>query len=300
MPSHMLSGFYAALLSGFSDDGAFDEGRQRALCDHVLRQDIDGLYVSGTTAEQALMQVAERVRQIALVGECAREHGARLIAHVGAPALRDAETLAHVARQAGFDAVSSLPPAPEHAGGLPAVVDYYKAIIQAAGLPLFVYLYPAPGRRAFDFDDAAALLSIPGVAGIKFTSGDLYLFSRLRRAFPDSTLFYGFDEIFACGVLLGADGGIGSTYNMVGGLYRRIYDRVQAGDIAEARRLQALSAEFVTLLLAANLLPAIKHLLARRGVDCGPCRNPLALAESDRVKALEAFVDSGVLDEFLV
>ncbi|MBE0533869.1 MAG: dihydrodipicolinate synthase family protein [Rhodospirillales bacterium] len=299
MLKHRFSGFYAAILSGFADDGAFDEARQRALCAYVLRQDLDGLYVGGTTAEQTLMQISERITQLQVVAECAKPKQARLIAHVGTPSLRAAEILAKAASEASYDAISALPPDESHAARFDLVQDYYKAILQASGLPLFVYHYPSPARRAFSFEETSALLSMEGVAGIKFTSEDLYLFSRLRRAFPDRALLFGKDEIYAGGALFGADGGIGSTYNLVGGLYRAVHQCVEEANLDEAKRLQALSCELVVHLLGANLLPAIKRVLARRGVDCGPCRLPLGLGDPAAVKGLDDFIDSGVLDGFL-
>jgi len=299
MSMQEFAGFYAAMLTGFSDDGAFDEARQRAICAYVLRQDLDGLYVGGTTAEQSLMQVSERIAQLKIVGECVQAKGGRLIAQVGAPSLGSATTLAKAARDAGYDAVSALPPDQSLAPGFADIVDYYKAIQGAAGLPLFIYHFPAPGRRIFSFGEFDELLSIPGVAGVKYTSGDLYLFSRLRRAFPDHTLLFGLDEIYASGALFGADGGIGSTYNLIGGLYRKIHGCINAGQVDEARRLQKISCDLVVCLLDAGLLPATKRALAWRGVDTGPCRLPLRLADKAAVERLDRYLDCGVLDDFL-
>lgn len=300
MAMRTLSGFYAALLSGFADDGSFDETRQRALCGYALRQDVDGLYVGGTTGEQALMQISERMAQLKIAAEAAASTSARLIAHVGTPSLRSAEALARVARDAHYKAVSALPPNEDYVRGFDAVIDYYKAIIQASGLPLFVYLFPSRERRAFTFDETARLLGTEGVAGIKFTSEDLYLFSRLRRAFPESTLLFGKDEIYASAAVIGTDGGIGSTYNLVGRLYRKIHQCVECRDLDTARRLQALSCDLVTHLLDANLLAATKYVLARRGIDSGPCRLPLKLGDRRMVDKLDGFLDSGVLDPYLV
>lgn len=42
---------------------------------------------------------------------------------------------------------------------------------------------------------------------------------QIRRAHPDLVLYNGYDEIFASGLLAGADGGIGSTYNIMGWRY---------------------------------------------------------------------------------
>lgn len=43
---------------------------------------------------------------------------------------------------------------------------------------------------------------------------------QIRRAHPDLVLYNGYDEIFASGLLAGADGGIGSTYNIMGWRYQ--------------------------------------------------------------------------------
>ncbi|MGL1636622.1 dihydrodipicolinate synthase family protein, partial [Vibrio parahaemolyticus] len=49
----------------------------------------------------------------------------------------------------------------------------------------------------------------PGVGALKQTSGDLYQMEQIRREHPDLVLYNGYDEIFASGLLAGADGGIG-------------------------------------------------------------------------------------------
>ena len=51
-------------------------------------------------------------------------------------------------------------------------------------------------------------------------SGDLYQMEQIRREHPDLVLYNGYDEIFASGLLAGADGGIGSTYNIMAGAIR--------------------------------------------------------------------------------
>jgi N-acetylneuraminate lyase len=45
-------------------------------------------------------------------------------------------------------------------------------------------------------------------------------------------LYNGYDEIFASGLLAGADGGIGSTYNIMGWRYQGIVKALKVGDVA--------------------------------------------------------------------
>lgn len=37
----------------------------------------------------------------------------------------------------------------------------------------------------------------------------------MRAAYPEKVIFNGYDEMMLCGLVAGADGGIGSTYNFM-------------------------------------------------------------------------------------
>ncbi|WP_198662681.1 dihydrodipicolinate synthase family protein [Primorskyibacter marinus] len=83
-------------------------------------------------------------------------------------------------------------------------------------------------------DSLERILDLPNVAGVKFTSTDLFKFSMLRRRRPDSSYFFGFDEIYLTGGILGADGGTGTTYNILGKLYVALDAAMRAGDRVRA------------------------------------------------------------------
>ncbi|WP_280113533.1 dihydrodipicolinate synthase family protein [Nitratireductor aquibiodomus] len=67
-----LAGMYAALLTGLSDTGDFDPGRQKAIDAYVLGQGLDGLYVGGSSGESGLLGVDELLAQQAIVAEDAQ------------------------------------------------------------------------------------------------------------------------------------------------------------------------------------------------------------------------------------
>lgn len=50
---------------------------------------------------------------------------------------------------------------------------------------------------------------------------------QIRRQHPELILYNGYDEIFASGVIAGADGGIGSTYNIMGWRYKNILSAIE-------------------------------------------------------------------------
>lgn len=287
-----FAGTYVALLSGFADDGAFDPVRQRAITRHALTQDVTGLYVAGSSAEAALMSPDEISAQIDVVMDEAAGHGRTLIAHVGQPSLRDSVSLARQAESAGYHAISALPPY-----ALPytsdEVLGYYRALADSTSLPLIVYEIPVRTGRATPLAEFEPLFRIETVVGLKYSAPDLFPFGRMRAAYPDKTFFFGSDEMLGGAAALGTDGGIGSTYNVLGGLYTALVAAAEAGDIARLRKLQAISQDYVALILGMGILPGVKATLEVLGVDAGPPRAPLTLRGdlAGNREALRTFCD---------
>ncbi len=143
--------------------------------------------------------------------------------------------LAEHAAKIGADAVSSIPPANCSQSLL---VSYYSDIAKAGKLPVFVYHYPMLTGRNPTVDEMLELLDIPQVVGLKLTDWNLFFMKRLLIARPDTIVFNGFDQFLCPALLYGAQGGIGSAYNLFPKLFLGIYQAVQQGDIARAMDLQ--------------------------------------------------------------
>lgn len=273
-----LSGMYAALMTGLADDGAFSPDRQRALDDYVLRQGLSGLYVGGSSGESGLLDIEELLEQQAIVAEDAPD--TVLIAHVGAPNLRDSIRLARNADRLGYHGLSALPPH-SYPFSDAELLAYYRDLQAATALPLIVYEVPVRTGRPIPLETLVEIMGLPHVAGIKFTSTDMFKLSMLRRRCPDATIFFGFDEIYLGGAALGADGGIGTTYNLLGRLYAALDRAIRAGDLKEAMRLQDISAVLVEALLETGVLPGMKAAFRAIGIEPGPTRAPMLMRVPD-------------------
>ncbi|MCK0140674.1 N-acetylneuraminate lyase [Aliiroseovarius sp. F47248L] len=293
-----LNGMYSALLTGFSDQEELDEARQRNIVEYNLRQGLAGLYVGGSTGESGLMSTDELSEQQGIVADATKGSGAKLIAHVGQPSLRDSIRLAKNAERLGYDALSALPP---HSYKFTSdeIFEYYKALAAATDLPLIVYEVPGRIGRESTVEELSKILQLSGVAGIKFSSMNLFILSQLRKYHQDKVIYFGSDETFMTGALSGADGGIGSTYNVFGKLYVALDDAVASGDIALTRRLQRISQDYVEILFRTGVMPGVKLSLQHLGVDCGPCRAPFRVL-SDTAKAdLQVFLDDPEIRSWL-
>lgn len=285
-----LSGMYAALMTGLNDQGEFDVERQKTLTGYVINQGLRGLYVGGSSGEGGLLETAALLEQQAVVADCAKGSEQILMAHVGTPALADAIGLAKNAKSLGYHALSALPPH-SYPFSDDEIFGYYQALSQATDLPVIVYEIPIRTNRPLPLDLLVRLLDLPNVAGIKFTSSDMFKLSMLRRRRPDSTYFFGFDEIFLSAAALGVDGGIGTTYNLLGKLFVALNQAVLAGDLARAQALQDISQRFVEVLLETGVLPGMKAAFRVIGIDCGPTRAPMTVKVNDAEARMKAFLE---------
>ena len=225
-----LRGVMAALLTPFDQQQALDKASLRRLVQFNIQQGIDGLYVGGSTGEAFVQSLSEREQVLEIVAEEAKGK-IKLIAHVGCVSTAESQQLAASAKRYGFDAVSAVTPF-YYPFSFEEHCDHYRAIIDSAdGLPMVVYNIPALSGVKLTLDQINTLVTLPGVGALKQTSGDLYQMEQIRREHPDLVLYNGYDEIFASGLLAGADGGIGSTYNIMGWRYQGIVKALKEGDI---------------------------------------------------------------------
>jgi N-acetylneuraminate lyase len=75
-------------------------------------------------------------------------------------------------------------------------------------------------------------------------------------------------------LVVGARGFVGSTYNFAAPLYAGIIRAFEAGELAEARRLQRLAVALIRHLYRFPFHAAAKEILKMIGLDLGVCRLP--------------------------
>ncbi|HDT1623868.1 TPA: N-acetylneuraminate lyase [Klebsiella quasipneumoniae subsp. similipneumoniae] len=283
-----LRGVMAALLTPFDRQQKLDKESLRRLVRFNLRQGVDGLYVGGSTGEAFVQSGTERQEVLEIVAEEAKGK-MTLIAHVGCVSTLESQQLARAAVGYGYDAVSAVTPFyypfsfEEHCA-------HYQAIIESAdGLPMVVYNIPALSGVKLTLDQINTLVTLPGVGALKQTSGDLFQMEQIRRAHPDLVLYNGYDEIFASGLLAGADGGIGSTYNIMGWRYQGMVAALKVGDVAKAQQLQCECNKVIDLLIKTGVFRGLKTVLHYMDVVSVPlCRKPFAPVDEKFLPELKA------------
>lgn len=283
-----LRGVMPALLTPFDAQQKIDKESLRRLVRFNIEQGIDGVYVGGSTGEAFIQSLAEREEVLEIVAEEGKGK-ITLIAHVGCVSTAESQQLAAAAKRYGFDAVSAVTPF-YYPFSFEEHCDHYRAMIDSAdGLPMVVYNIPALSGVKLTLDQINTLVTFPGVGALKQTSGDLYQMEQIRRAHPDLVLYNGYDEIFASGLLAGADGGIGSTYNIMGWRYMGIAQALKEGDIAKAQQLQRECNKVIDLLIKVGVFRGLKTVLHYMDVVAVPlCRKPFAPVDEKYLPELKS------------
>jgi N-acetylneuraminate lyase len=286
-----LTGVISALLTPFHQDQQIDETSLRRLIQFNLKQGIDGLYVGGSTGEAFLESREERQRVLEIVAEEAKGKIA-LIAHVGSISTAESRALADAAATLGYDAVSAVTPF-YYSFSFNEHCNHYRDIIASSkGLPMIVYNIPAMSGVTLDVDQITYLLNIPGVVALKQTSGNLYQIEQIRRANKNKIIYNGYDEIFLYGQMAGANGGIGSTYNVMAWRYLKIMQAISENNIEKAKSIQSECNSVIDALIKSGVFLGLKNILHYMGIIENPiCRRPFAEVEEKHLPALRAIAE---------
>ena len=284
MSQHPLGGIFSALVTPFHTDGRLKDDVVPELVDFELAQGIDGFYVGGSTGEAFLQSNAERAHYLRFVAEAARGR-CTLIAHIGNVGTRDAIELGAAAAEAGYNAISAIPPF-YYDFSREELVAHYRTLADAIDVPLVIYNFAGRSGRltAADIHD---LLEYPRVAGVKHTSQDLFQLERFKRLYPNAVVYNGFDEMCLGGLSMGADGAIGTTFNFMGDLFVEMRMAHAEKRMDDALALQVRANRVIDVLIEVGVFPGTKALLKLLGYDCGECRAPFRKLDAEGWKKIE-------------
>ena len=276
-----LKGIYTALLTPFTDDAKIKKKELIDLVLHNLSLGADGFYVCGSTAEALMLSTEERMEIMRIVKE--NSGSAKLIAHVGSLNERDAIKLAKYAKELSYDLISSVAPF-YYKFSFSEIRNYYIRLSEASGMKMLVYHIPAFSGVGMGMDEISSFLDDDRFAGIKYTSNDFFTMERCKALYPDKLIMNGYDEMLLSGLAMGADGGIGSTYNFMADKFVLIRKLFSEGKLEQARAVQNEANRIITVLCKIGVIQAEKEVMNQLGFDFGDCLPPFSkVSEEQRV-----------------
>lgn len=289
-----LKGVIPPMVTPFDENGDMYEKGVQSLVE-FLAERVHGLFVCGTYGSGPLMTAAERKR----VCEIAITASARkipVIVHVGSIDTSTAVELAVHAEKAGARAVASLPPY-YFSHTEENVREYFKAIVDAVSIPVYLYNNPKTVSFVTSPKFLAMLKNEVGISGIKDSSCDVTLFSNFRRACgEDFDAVVGTGSIFLPSVPLGAQAFIPGMGNVFPELMNGLWESCMAKDYDTAYGYHntILFLQDAFKAVGPNLV-CVQELLNLRGIDAGYPKTPYKpLPENKKKQLVEAVKTAGI------
>ena len=224
MTTRIFKGLVAASYTPMHEDESIAPEVIAPLVDYAVRQRFAGLFAIGSTGEFPSLTMQER-KTVAEV--YIREAAGRIpvIVNVGSCSFRESAELAAHAAAAGADAICAIAPFYFRPETVRDLAEFIKRIAPACdGRPL--YLYHAPGITGVNLPMSEfvkiMLDEVPNFAGIKFTNENLCEFERCAALGKDRIqMMFGRDEMLLGALAMGAQAGVGTTFNYLPKIYRR-------------------------------------------------------------------------------
>ena len=286
-----LKGLYAALLVPFDENGQVkEEGLKQIAKNAIEVEQLDGLYVNGSSGENFLIS-KEQKKQIFKVVKEAVGNDVKLIAQVGSLDLNEAIELGKYATDLGYDALSAVTPF-YYPFSFEEIKQYYFDIIEATQNKMIIYAIPDLTGVNISINQFKELFNNEKIVGVKYTAPNFFLLERIRKAFPDKLILSGFDEMLVQAVISGVDGAIGSTYNVNGRRARQIYDLAREGKVEEAYKIQHDTNNIIETVLSMGIYSTLKEILKTRGIDGGVPKRPFSPFNEANRKELNQLIET--------
>lgn len=261
-----FDGIHSAIFSVYDENLNIKKDTVRKMVDHQKKCGIKGFYVGGNTGECSVLP--NRTRKDMLEAVIEERGDMQVIAHIGAVRWEDTVDLVKHADSMPIDAIASLPPSL----GLCAytteeTIDYYTALSEYTDKPIFAYI---TGVYKGDLVELAEKFAkAPNIIGIKLSVPNYYGFERIRNANSDMILFNGPDESMLSGLIMGANGAIGTSYNILPETAIQVYNNFKNGDLDKAFAAQNKLNDMIALAAGRNMSFWKALLEVKEGFDMG-------------------------------
>jgi 4-hydroxy-2-oxoglutarate aldolase len=287
-----LRGVIPPLVTPFHADGGLDLESFSATLEALAVHDFAGFLVLGSNGEAASLDEGEKLELVSAARRAVP--GRFLLVGTGLESTRGTIALTRKAADLGADAALVLTPCYYKSRmGADALRRHFEAVAEASPLPVYIYSVPAFTGLAWPAGLAATLAAHPRVRGIKESSGDVGLLSRIVESVPAGfEVACGNAPVFYPALCVGAVGGILAVANCAPRAALELHRAFVAGDHARARRIQAALAPLATAVTVTHGVAGLKLTLGLTGLRGGAVRAPLLPAAPSILDEVRPLLDA--------
>jgi 4-hydroxy-tetrahydrodipicolinate synthase len=281
-------GIIPAVTTPFDAAGAIDHSSLETNLAALLDAGVHGIVATGTMGEAGSLSTAER-REVVHAVVRAADGRVPVLAGVSAGTPAAAIALAADAADAGAGALMMLPPL-GYRGDDDEIVAHYRAVAEAAGLPLMAYNNPEASGTDMTPELVARLYEeVDAVVAVKECSGDARRIPALLNAAPGLEVLVGGDDWALEGFCAGATGWVSGVADVAPRECVALYDACRSGDLETARAIYRRLLPLARFDMTPKLVQYFKAALDEVGLAGGACRPPrLPLRDDERAALREA------------
>ncbi len=220
----LLQGIIVPMITPLTLDGALDvEGLER-LVEHILRGEVNALFLAGTTGEGPALSHEIRKKMIARVCKQVKQRVPVVMAAMDSSPAETMNMIMH-ASDVGAAAVAIAPPF-YMSVSQSDLVRYGRAIADASPLPVYLYNVPNANLPRFTLDTLEQLCELENVLGFKDSGGSrdfLIAAIQLFEKRPETSVLVGPEPLLVEALRAGGDGGVSGGANLFPQLYTELY-----------------------------------------------------------------------------
>ena len=291
----MFSGSTVALVSPMEVDGSINYQNLARLIEFHIHSGTECLVIAGTTGESATLAHNEHIELVTRACEIANGR-IPILAGTGSNSTKQTIELSKTIDQlpvSGFLVVTPYYNKPTQNG----MIKHYSIIADELTKPII--LYNVPGRTGVDLkvETVIKLSAHVNIAGVKEATGEIDRVKQLRDGCGESFKVLSGDDITCCEfMLLGGDGCISVTANVVPKQMRALCDTARSGNRLQAEEIDnKISGLHRDLFLESNPIP-VKWAVEKLGYISSGIRLPLTnLSTEHHKKVSKSMEQAGIL-----
>jgi 4-hydroxy-tetrahydrodipicolinate synthase len=268
-----IEGVYPAIITPFNDRMDLNVDAYTDFLTTLLKTDIDGIVITGTTGEAPYLSYEERK---IIYRETSHIVGTKktIICGVGDISLRKTLENCKLAERFGFDILLILTPYYFKLSQA-QLKEYYREVCEYVETPILLYNFPQVTGIRIEPKTVNDLINNKEVIGIKDSSGDLRYYLDIRYLLKNKgKIFIGNAKISLATLYMGADGLILALANILPKTFKKIYIAVKEGRYRDAMRIYREIYPIMDTFERIGI-PFIKYLLSKLGINVGYPRAPL-------------------------
>ncbi|WP_405114004.1 4-hydroxy-tetrahydrodipicolinate synthase [Paenibacillus sp. FSL K6-1217] len=288
LTEEQIYGIYVPVVTPFHAGGELDLESYQRYVNNIIKNNIQGLVVNGTTGESPTVNIQELQTLVDASRKLLKSSSIPLVVGTGTNDTYSTVARTEQAANAGADAALVVVPYYSRPSQEGIIAHFRKAA--EVGLPIMAYDIPSRAGVGLTLDTARTILEMNNVVGLKDCSGSPLLVSELSKS-GSKPVLCGDDLHFFEMLGYGAAGGMLASANVYTGCFISIYEQYRAGQVEAAQAAYDQLVPLMKLLFKESNPAPIKWLLSALGeLSSDTLRLPMTSISSALREELGAYL----------